>query len=62
VMGDMANVLVLYEASIPGSASPPQKGVDSFSLIRKHGRWWIVSITNEIPTPSRPIPAALREN
>jgi hypothetical protein len=59
--GDMAHVLVLYEASIPGSERPPHQGVDSFQLIRKAGRWWIVSITNEIPTEGRPIPAILRE-
>ena len=61
VMGDMAHVLVLYEASIPGWRRTPQKGVDSFSLIKKGGRWWIVSVTNEIPTPSRPIPDSLRD-
>jgi hypothetical protein len=60
VFGDMAHVLVLYEAHITGSPRPPQQGVDSFQLIRRDGRWWIVSITNEIPTADRPIPAALR--
>jgi hypothetical protein len=60
VFGDMAHVLVLYEASIPGSPRPPQQGVDSFSLIRRDGRWWIVAITNEVPTPDRPVPAELR--
>jgi hypothetical protein len=59
VFGDMAHVLVLYEASIPGSPRPPQQGVDSFSLIRKDGRWWIVAITNEVPAPGRPLPAEL---
>jgi hypothetical protein len=60
VFGDMANVLVLYEAQITGSARPPQQGVDNFSLIKQDGRWWIVSVTNEIPTPERPIPEVLR--
>jgi len=60
VFGDIAHVLVLYEASIPGSLRPPQQGVDSFSLIRKHGRWWIAAVTNEIPTPDRPVPLELR--
>jgi hypothetical protein len=59
--GDMAHVLVLYEASIPGSERPPRQGVDSFQLIKKAGRWWIVSITNEIPTSDRPVPSALQE-
>lgn len=61
VFGDMAHILVLYEASIPGSKMPPQQGVDSFSLINKNGRWWIAAITNEIPTPDNPVPAELRK-
>jgi hypothetical protein len=61
VFGDMANILVLYEARIPGSTRPPQQGVDSFLLIKKEGRWRIVAITNEIPTPDNPIPAELRD-
>lgn len=56
IFGDIAHVLVLYEAVIPGSPRPPQQGVDSFQLIRKDGRWWIVAITNELPTPERPVP------
>jgi hypothetical protein len=61
VFGDMAHVWVLYEASIPGSPRPPQQGVDSFSLIKQDGRWWIAAVTNEIPTPARPIPEPLQE-
>jgi hypothetical protein len=60
VFGDIATVLVLYEASIPGRDRPPQQGVDSFSLIRKGAKWQIVSIINEIPTPKRPLPKELR--
>ncbi len=56
VFGDMASIWVLYEASIPGSQRPPQQGIDFFSLIKKEGRWFIVSITNEIPTPERLVP------
>ncbi len=61
VYGDIAHVLVLYEASINGSTRPPQQGIDSFQLVRKDGRWLIVSITNEIVTPGRKIPAELAE-
>jgi len=61
VFGDIATVLVLYEASIPGRKRTPQQGVDSFSLIKKEGRWQIVSIINEIPTPDRPIPEELQQ-
>jgi hypothetical protein len=60
VFGDIAHVLVLYEAHITGSPRPPQQGVDSFQLIQREGRWWIVSIVNEIPTSNRPLPAVLQ--
>ncbi len=60
VFGDIAHVLVLYEASIPGRLAP-QEGVDSFHLIRRDGRWWIAGVLNEIPTPDRPVPEVLRE-
>ena len=61
VFGDIAHILVLYEVEIPGSGRGPQQGVDSFQLIRKDGRWWIVSIVNEIPMADRPVPAELAE-
>lgn len=58
--GDIAHVWVLYEAEIPGWGRLPQAGVDSFQLVRKDNTWKIASITNEIPTPDRPIPLVLR--
>jgi len=58
--GDMAHILVLYEAQIIGVTRPPQQGVDSWLLIRRDGRWFIAAATNEIVTPDRPIPAELR--
>jgi len=61
VSGDIAHVLVLYEASIPGSPRPPQRGVDSFQLIREDGRWWIVAVTNDLPSPNNPIPQELQK-
>lgn len=60
VFGDIAHILVLYEASIPGSKRPPQQGVDSVQLIRKNDHWLIASIINEIPTPERPVPEILK--
>jgi hypothetical protein len=59
--GDIAHIWVLYEAHIPGSERPPQQGVDSIQLVRRDGQWLIASITNELPTPDRPIPEVLRE-
>jgi hypothetical protein len=61
VFGDIAHVWVLYEAEIPGRDRPPQAGVDSFQLVRQPDGWKIASITNEIPTPDRPVPEVLRE-
>jgi hypothetical protein len=61
VIGDVAHCFVLYEASIPNNPNPPQRGVDSFQLLKKEGRWRIVSIINEIPRPGVPIPEALKE-
>ena len=60
IFGDIAHLLVLYEAHIPGSDRPPLQGVDSFQLIRKEGRWWIVSVINELPTAERPVPRVLQ--
>ena len=61
VYGDMAHVLVLYEARLEDARQQPQQGVDSLGLIRRNGHWLIVSITNEICTPERPLPPELRD-
>ena len=58
--GDMAHVLVLYEAAITGFPMPPQQGIDSWLLVRRDGRWLIAAVTNELVTPERPIPPELR--
>ena len=59
VFDDIAHILVLYEASIPGSARGPQQGVDSFQLIRTEGGWRVASVVNEVPTDARPVPQEL---
>jgi hypothetical protein len=56
---DIAHVLVLYEAHIPGSPRPPQQGVDSFSLVRRDGAWLIAAVLNDIPDPQHPVPVVL---
>jgi hypothetical protein len=58
--GDMAHVLILYEAQITGFAPVPQRGIDSWVLVRRDGRWFVAAVTNEIVTPERPIPPELR--
>ena len=60
VLGDMAQMLVLYEAQIPGSSNGPRPGVDNFLLIKRDGKWWIAAVTNEIPGPERPLPPELQ--
>ncbi len=60
VFGDIAHILVLYTSYIPGVSKAPREGVDSFHMIKKNGKWQIVSILNEIPTPERPKPAVFR--
>ncbi len=57
--GDIAHVLVRFDSHVPGSGRDPQEGIDSFELIRRDGRWQIVSIVNERPTADRPIPDEL---
>lgn len=59
VFQDIAHVLVLYEAGMPGSTRPPQQGIDSFQLMRKDGRWWIISVANEVPAPGSSLPKEL---
>jgi len=50
---------MLYEANVPNSSNPPQRGLDSFQLMKREGRWWIVSVINEIPRLGVPIPGEL---
>jgi len=60
-MGEMAHIVVLYEAQIPGSPDPPGRGIDSLQLVRRGSRWRIVSISNELLAPDAPLPEALRQ-
>lgn len=60
-MGDIAQAFVVYKARFKTPADAPgQIGLDSWTLMKKDGRWWIVSCANEIPTPTRPLPEDLR--
>lgn len=61
VFGDMAHCFVVYKARFKTPANlPGQLGLDSWGLMRKNGRWWIVSVTNDVVTPQRPLPEELR--
>ena len=52
--GNIAQCFVVYEASVPTSGRPAQRGLDCWHLMKKYGRWWVVSIVNEIGTGCRP--------
>jgi len=59
--GDMAHCLVVYKARLKTPPDGPgQLGLDSFHLLKKNGRWWIVSVANDVVTRQRPLPEALR--
>lgn len=61
VFGDIAHAFVVYQARLKTPTdSPGQIGLDSWELMRKEGRWWIAAVTNDIPTPQRPLPEELR--
>ncbi len=61
VYGNIAQCFVVYRARLK---TPPdllgQFGLDSFSLMKKDGRWWVVSIANDIVSPQNPLPEELR--
>ncbi len=61
VFNEMAHVMVLYEASIPGRTRPPQQGVDFFLLTKQDGNWRIAAVTNDIPDALHPVPLELQE-
>lgn len=53
--GDMAEARVIFEIRF-GDADPIP-ALDIFQLVRREGRWWIVSIVADIPKPGVEIPA-----
>jgi hypothetical protein len=61
VFGDMAHCFVVYKARFKTPENlPGQLGLDSWGLMNKDGRWWIVSVTNDVVTPQRSLPEELR--
>jgi hypothetical protein len=58
----MAHCFVVYKARLKTPEdSPGQLGLDSWGLMKKDGRWWIVSVSNDVVTPQRPLPEELRK-
>lgn len=61
MFGDMAHCFVVYKARFKTPENlPGQLGLDSWSLMKKDGRWWIVAVTNDVVTPQRELPEELR--
>jgi hypothetical protein len=56
VFGDIAQVEVVYQSSIPDTGRPPRPGVDLWSLIRIEDQWKVVSVINELPRDDLPLP------
>jgi hypothetical protein len=54
--GNIAHIYVVYEAAILDSDRPPQRGLDSWHLMKNDGRWWVVSVVNDSEPASGPIP------
>ena len=61
VIKDIAHCFTAYEVIVPGrnNDKPVNRGIDSFHLIKKDGRWWIASVINEGFRMSEPLPAFL---
>lgn len=61
VFGDTAQCFVVYRARLKTPPDlPGQIGVDSWALMKKDERWWVVSVTNDVVTPQRPLPEELK--
>ncbi len=59
---NIAQCFVVYKARFKTpSDSPGQLGLDSFALMKRDGRWWIVSITNDVIVPQNALPEELRK-
>ena len=59
--GHIAHCFVVYKAGFKTPAGGPrQRGLDSFELMKRDGRWWIVAVTNDVVSPDNPLPENLR--
>lgn len=56
MMGDVAQILVNYRITLPSQPRAAVVGVDNILLVRRGGRWLILAVGNEIPTPGLGLP------
>ncbi|MEJ2583403.1 MAG: hypothetical protein P8127_17525 [Acidobacteriota bacterium] len=54
--GNIAHCYVVYTADILGDDRPPRRGLDSWHLMHRDGRWWVVSVINDVERIAGPIP------
>lgn len=55
--GDVAHVLSTYQKYIWGETQVRGRGINSFQMIKKDGRWWITSLIWDEETGAGPVPA-----
>lgn len=55
--GDIGHVLSTYEKHIWGDTQVRGRGINSFQMVRKDGRWWITSLIWDEETGAGPVPA-----
>ena len=58
--GDIAHVFSTYQKHFHGDDQVLGGGINSFQLVRKDGRWWIVGIVWDEPSGAGPIPEKYR--
>lgn len=55
--GDVAHVFSTYEKYIWNDKNVLGRGINSFQLVKKDGRWWVSSIAWDEETGAGPVPA-----
>jgi hypothetical protein len=55
--GDIAHVFSTYEKHLWGNDQVIGRGINSFQMVRRDGRWWITGIIWDEPSGAGPIPA-----
>lgn len=57
--GHVAHVFSAFESRVganEASAEIAGRGINSFQLVRRAGRWWLASTTWDVEEPDRPLP------
>lgn len=55
--GDVAHVFSTYEKHVWNDKNVIGRGINSFQLVKKEGRWWITSIAWDEESGAGPVPA-----